>query len=332
VTARATSLRFIAGLGLLAVLATVGLATSAQAVDNGTLGIHPATESDFFHLSAAPGTRLNEVAVVNNHTAAPVTLLTYVVDGLTTPQGAFALDSQDSQPVSIGLWSSLSTTRITVPANSEVEVPITITVPEDATPGDYVGGIIIQEQLKTGEVSSAADGTPVRLDVIRRQGVRIYLNVAGDRVTTLDAGDLVWSQSGDKVTVSVPITNRGNTTLHPTARLELSSLLGATSAIDFDAPESLTPGATMTLSAEVGSVPLIQIGALAATVSSEAPTVSSSTPFVSIPWLLLLGVLAALIAAVVFLRRLIHFVRKARIAIAHVEQRQQAGSVTGPNE
>ena len=327
-----TRIGIITGLTLLPLAATIGFASSAQAVDNGTLGIHPATESDFFHLSVAPGSTLNETAVVNNYTAAPITLLTYVADGLTTPQGTFALNNMDSVPVSVGLWSTLETKTITIPAQSELEVPFTIAVPATTTPGDYIGGLIIQEPLETGQVSTTAAGTPMRMDVIHRQGVRIYLNVSGTPITTLTAGDLNWTQSGDTVHVTLPITNTGNTTLHPTAVAKISSIIGMNTSTAFTTPESITPGSTVILNAEISPAAFIQLGQIAATVSSEAPALQTSTQFVEIPWWILGVFFAALITAVSvatwLVRRQIRFTRKAKAAIARIEREDQATSET----
>lgn len=305
-------------------LVLLGSAGSAHAVDNGTLGIRPATESDFFHLSAAPGSTLNQVAIVNNYTAEPVTLLTYIVDGLTTEQGAFALDDQNSVPSSVGLWATLPMTSITVPAETEVEIPFSITVPPGTTPGDYVGGLIIQEPLETGDVSTSADGTAVRLDVIHRQGVRIYLNVAGNPVRKLEAGALSWTQSGDTVTVTLAIRNTGNSTLHPTGNVAFSSVLGHNGSTLFVIPESITPGATIILRGTVSTATFIQLGRIDATVSSEAPAIRAATGFINIPWWTLAGLVLALAAIAYFLRRHLIFSRRARSALAREAQAQRA--------
>ena len=314
-------LRVAAGIGLAAILLTLGAAASVQAVTNGTIGIRPATESDFFHLTVAPGSTLEEVAVVNNYTDAPVTLLTYVVDGRTTTQGAFALDDQAAIPTTVGLWSALSSRSITVPAQSAVDVPFTITVPANSAPGDYVGGLIIQQPLETGAVSTASDGTATRLDVIHRQGVRIYLTVAGTAVTALTAGVLTWEHTGDTITVSMRVTNTGNTTLKPTGKLTLASTIGKNSSASFDTPEILTPGASITLRAQLSAAGLIHQGTLTGTVSSEATDVSSSTPFLSVRWLILLAIVAGLLVVVFLMWRYLNFLRRARAALARVSRR-----------
>jgi hypothetical protein len=311
--------------------ALMGSAGPANAVDNGTLGIRPATESDFFHLSLAPGSTIDRVAIVTNFTATPVTLLTYVVDGLTTVQGGFALNTQDSVPVSVGLWATLPAPSITVPAESQVEVPFSITVPFGSPPGDYVGGLIIQEPLEKGDVATAADGTAVRLDVIQRQGVRIYLNVAGTSVKKLEVGPLAWTQSGESVTVTLPISNTGNTTLHPTGDIAFSSLLGLNGSALFTVPESITPGSTVVLEGIIDTAKLIQLGQIDATVASEAPTVRATTGFVNIHWWVLVGLTVGVLALAYLIRRQILFTRRARAAFARETRAETRAQTRQPN-
>ncbi len=317
---RRTAMALAAALMLLPAVFSVAFASKAQAVDNGTLGIHPATESDFFHLSAAPGDVLNETAIINNYTSAPVSLLSYVVDGLTTPQGAFALANQDSIPTSVGLWSPYKAQTIVVPAESELAVPFSIRIPADATPGDYSGGLIIQEPLESGAVTNAPDGTPVRMDIIHRQGVRIYLTVSGARTAMLQAGGLSWSQSGDSVQITLPISNTGNTTLHPQGDVTFSSILGVNEKIEFQSIESVTPGSSIDLHATLSDAAFIQLGQVTAQVSSEAPTLTAASSFVNIPWWILAGILAIAIAMALLLSRAIRFTAKARAAIRRIEK------------
>lgn len=304
---------------LLPVIATVLGAGPAQAVDNGTLGIRPATESDFFHLSVAAGSTLEETALVNNRSTTPVTLLTYAVDGTTTPQGGIALESQSSRPSALGLWTTMDAPSITVPPQTEMRVPFTIHIPVGTMPGDYIGGLIIQPPAETGQVSSNANGTPVRLDVVTRQGVRIYLNVAGQAVTKLDAGALSWAQSGDDVTVTLPVTNSGNTTLNPRGSVVLASVVGANTTLAFTTPDSIFPGATVELHATLSPAAFIQIGTITAEVTSAAPSITQSTSFVNIPWWIIVGAVAILAIIGLLVRRQLLFSRKARLAFARLE-------------
>lgn len=311
------SLRSAVTLGVLA-LALLATAGPAAAIDNGTLGIRPSNESDFFHLSLYPGAATDATAIVSNHTDTPVTLLTYPVDGQSSPQGTFALASQTDPRTGVGAWVQLGAAQITVPANSDLEVPFRLSVPANIPPGDYAGGLIIQSPPVEGETSIVGGDTAVRLDVVQRQGVRIYLNVAGIALQSLELGDLVWKQTADSVTFTLPVRNTGNTILHPSATLALSGWVGANTELNFETPESILPGENLDLKASLLKAPPFQAGTADATITSEAGTDHTQVNVIYAPWLLL-GIGLLLLAIVVYgAWRAARFIRRARHAIAQV--------------
>lgn len=298
-------------------LALFAAAGPAVAVDNGTLGIRPAEESDFFHFSLYPGAAIDATAIVSNHTLDSVTLLNYPVDNQGNPQGTFALASQSDPRVGVGAWVQLGADHITVPSNSELEVPFRLSVPAETPPGDYAGGLIIQSPPVLGETSTLSGDTAVRLDVIQRQGVRIYLNVSGTAVKSLENGDLSWQQTGDTVTFTLPLHNSGNIILDPSADLDISSWIGVNSQLKFDTPESMLPGGNLELHARLLQAPLVQVGSAEATITSAAGTSHAQTSLIYAPWVLVGIGLLVLSAALYGAWRAARFIRRARHAIAH---------------
>ena len=121
--------RVLAAAVLAPTIALVTLSGAAFAVDDGTLGIRPELESDFFHINLAPGAAIDANAIVSNHTDAAVTLLSYAVDGQSTSQGAFALAAQGDPSVGVGAWAVLESSEITVPAQSSLTVPFRLSTP-----------------------------------------------------------------------------------------------------------------------------------------------------------------------------------------------------------
>lgn len=319
------SLRIAVAVSALALALALLAAGPAAAIDNGTLGIRPSNESDFFHLSLFPGAATEATAIVSNHTDSPVTLLTYPVDGQSSPQGAFALASQTDPRAGIGAWVRLDTAQVTVPANSNLELPFQLSVPANTPPGDYAGGLIIQSPPVKGETSIVGGDTAVRLDVVQRQGVRIYLNVAGTALKSLELGELSWTHTGGSVTFTLPVRNTGNTILHPAATVALSGWVGANTELGFDPPESILPGESLDLHASLAQAPPIHAGTADATVTSEAGTDHAQTGVVYAPWLLL-GIGLLLLAIVIYgAWRAARFVRRARRAIAQIAESDQTG-------
>ena len=68
-----------------------------------------------------------------------------------------------------------------VQPGESVEVPFTVTVPDNATPGDYVGGIV---------TSLTQSGDAEGINVDRRLGIRIRLRVGGELKPSLAVEDL----------------------------------------------------------------------------------------------------------------------------------------------
>ena len=305
---------------VLGALSLIMLAGPAEAVENGGLGIRPAMESDFFNILLYPGAAIDAEAIVSNSTQASVTLLSYPVDAQSTEEGSFAFGSASEPPAALGSWVQLDADEIVVPAKSELNVPFRLSVPADTPPGDYAGGLIIQSAVVQGETSVADGETAFRVDVVHRQGVRIYLTVAGTAVKSLESGDLSWEQSGDAITFTLPLHNTGNTILQPTATLEVNGWIGANREVVFDQPESLLPGARVELNATLEEIPPIQIGSAHATIVSEAGTDYVRTQFGYAPWAMIGGGVLLLAAGLYGTMRLTRFIRRARHAIAEVAQ------------
>jgi hypothetical protein len=318
------SLHIVVTVGALA-LAMLATAGAATAVENGTVGIRPSNEPDFFHLSLLPGAATDVAAIVSNSTDQPVTLLTYPVDGQSSPQGPFSFASKTDATTGVGAWVRLDTAQITVPAKSELKVPFRLSVPANTPPGDYSGGVIIQSPPVEGETSIVGGDTAVRVDVIQRQGVRIYLNVAGAALKSLELGELSWRQTADGVIFTLPLRNTGNTILHPTGTVDLGSWVGPNIELDFDPPESILPGERFDLQARQDRVPPIQAGTATAIISSEAGTGQAQTNVIYAPWLLLGIGLLLLVVVIYGATRAARFVRRARSAIAQVAR-------VGPSE
>lgn len=307
--------RMAVALALL-VLAVFSATGEAFAVDDGTVGIRPANESDFFHISLYPGSAIDAEAVVANHSQAPVTLLNYPVDGQTTPQGGFALAAQTDPQKGIGAWVTLKADHVTIPANSELKVPFRLNVPAGTPPGDYAGALIIQSPPVQGKTSTVNGDTSVRIDVVQRQGVRIYLNVAGTAVKSLSHGELSWQQNGDQLALTLPVHNTGNTILHPTAELALSGWPINDTTVKFDTPESLLPGSSIDLHATVSHVPTAMNADAQAHLNSEAGSDQATTHILYAPWLIL-GIGLLVLACICYgVWRGIRVVRAARAVLA----------------
>ncbi|MEU6414655.1 DUF916 domain-containing protein [Microbispora sp. NPDC046933] len=259
-----------------------------------------------------PGGRIEDGLVVANHGTAPLHLSVYAADAFTTRQGRLDLRGEDATPTGVGAWVHPDRRDVTVRPGETAEVPFTVTLPDDAAPGEYMGGIVTSP-IKLGTADA------------RRLGIRIRLRVGGELTPSLSVEDLRVRYSGTPnplgtgdATVTYTIRNDGNSVLTARQAVSLSGPFGRWDAraghVD-DSPQ-LLPGDTWKVSVPVhgvtpalrltGTVTLVPLLTDAAGSVAPLSVVESTAHAWTLPWalLLLLVVLCGLaVAALVFRRR-----------------------------
>jgi hypothetical protein len=234
----------------------------------------------------------------------------------------------DEPRAGIGAWTTLTAGQITVPPNSELVVPVEINIPAGTEPGDYAGGLIIQSPTLVGDTSATEGNTAFRVDVIQRQGLRIYFTVEGQAARSLVAGDLSWTENDGAVTVTLPITNTGNTILYPTAVLTGKSLLGDTADLAFATPESILPGESFDLQAVVTDAPLFAVGTIEAQLDSAAGSSTARSMVMYAPWWLVALSAAALFVLTAGVWFALRFINRARRALAKLSAQDASRAAT----
>lgn len=284
--------------------------------------VHGAARPNFAY-SLPPGGTLSDALVVTNKGDAPLTLDVYAADGFLTPDGTLDVLEAGEESTALGAWVQVETPAIVLEPGAAAEVPFTLTVPEDAQPGDYAAGI----------VSSLLVENAAGVSVDRRLGSRVHLRVQGDLAPALAVSGLRvdYDAGGNPVapgaaTVTFTVTNTGNSRVAPTEQVQVAGLfgLGRARAAAVDVPE-LIPGASVQRSVRVDGVwPLVRAtatialggevvalpGAAAADAAPAVPGVRASAAAWAVPWALI-GALA-LVVALVALRVLAGRRRKVR--------------------
>ncbi|MFJ8580979.1 WxL protein peptidoglycan domain-containing protein [Micromonospora sp. NPDC093277] len=288
-----------------------------------------------------PGATLTDYVAVTNHSAHPVTLNVYASDAVTTSQGGFDLLPATQQPVDVGSWVSLTARTVTIPATSRVEVPFTVTVPANATPGDHVGGVVASLATTTTD----AQGNRVAID--HRVGTRVYLRVTGELRPALALEDVrirhrgsVNPFGGGEVTATATVRNTGNVRLagRPAADVAGPLGLGAGTVSGVALPEIL-PGNAVRTTVRLSAVPPLFRLAVTTTVTPTPvdgqlldpyPGATSRRMSVwAVPWsqLLLAVLVAGAVRAFVAIRR-----RRRRRAARNLEQAVAAAREQGRAE
>ncbi|MFF0372275.1 WxL protein peptidoglycan domain-containing protein [Micromonospora sp. NPDC005087] len=312
-----------AAVALLATSAVAGLASGPALAAEGDVAWTVRTASNSygaarssFSYAVNPGGRVEDAMVVANRGPVPLNLAVYTADGFTTGAGQLDLLARDGKSVAVGAWVHADRGSVTIQPGKTAQVPFKISVPDNATPGDYVGGI-----LTSLTQADQAEG----INVDRRLGIRIKLRVGGELKPNLAIEDLHVTYGGTlnpfrrgDATVTYKIHNSGNAALSGQQAVSVSGPFGSlrVGAGDVAAPPELLPGESWTVTVPVrGVAPAVWLAATA-TLTPRLTDASGSTTSLkpvqatthgwALPWMLalvLLVLVAALVAALRYRRR-----------------------------
>ncbi len=265
-----------------------------------------------FTYEVGPGGTLEDSIVIANYDEEPLHLALYAADGFTTTSGQLDVLTKDAESVDLGAWVTLGQSDITIDPGASAEVPFSVDVPRNATPGDHAGAIVTSLAVPESE-----DG----ITVDRRLGIRIYLRVAGDVAPSLAIDNLHVDYAGSvnpldlgTATATYTVRNDGNARLAAGQSVTLTGPFGwwPGAAIAVEKVPQLLPGETWQVAAPLGAViPLIQLTAdVTATPvlpdGAQVKPVTESSTFWAVPWallILILFVVAVVVATIVLGRR-----------------------------
>lgn len=204
---------------------------------------------------AAPGATIDDAVTVFNYGTVPLTFAVFGTDAFNNPDGDFDLLPTAEEPTDVGSWVTVAQRNITVPAGALATLPITITVPADARPGDHVGAVLASAPVE----GTGPDGKLVSFD--RRTGTRLYVRVDGPlapelavtKVSTVYRPAL--NPAGGSAQVTYRIENRGNVRLGADHRASVSGPLGLAAKRATGEPvKELLPGEDVTFTTTIDGV------------------------------------------------------------------------------
>jgi hypothetical protein len=282
------------------------------------------TDRSSYSYTVEPGAVVQDGVVVTNRGASPLRLAVYAGNAHTTSDGGLDVAGDGGGATGVGAWVRTGRDGLVLQPGASATVPLTVSVPEDASAGDHVGAVV-----------TAVDDQDGGTDVTRRIGIRMTIRVSGDLVPALrvENARLSWSGGLDLLArgtavLTYTIRNTGNMVLSVQQTASVAGPFGWLPArARAAAPPRLLPGERWTTTVPVhdvaGLFSLDGKAAVTPVVTDAAGTTSALDPVVvrahgwAIPWAPLLVVLAVLAAFVVLaaaLRR-----RRTR-AVPDVEQ------------
>jgi len=293
--------RLFAGL-LAAFLAAMLLTAPTARADDLSWGINPGGDEQrsSFSYELDPGDEVNDSFEITNYGTSPLDLSLYGADGATSSSGALELLPATEPSSQIGAWVTVARKEITLAAGEQQEVDFTLAVPEDAQPGDYVGGMI-SSYLDT------ESGSTVSVD--RRLATQLAVRVAGEGALSLQLGELdarapiAWNPFAPvDATVVATLTNDGNLRARGPYTVTVAGPFGLGKTAQTFAAEEMLPGSSVQIEQTVSGLWPLAWQRVKVTMDTEGvdsmpgPSVSSSTAFWTLPagWL---GVLVLIVAA-----------------------------------
>lgn len=310
-------------LGLLTALALVCAHPTPAAAADGDVSWRVRTganaygdDRSSFSYAVNPGGTVEDTMVVTNRGRTPLRLAVYASDGYTTDAGQLDLLTRDKRSTGVGVWTHPKVTSVTVAPGKSADVPFTVTVPGNATPGDHVGGLLTS--LKQADTAAG-------INVDRRLGLRVAVRVGGELKPRLAVEDAHLDYHGSagpfskgSATVTYTVHNTGNALLSGRQEVAVRGPFGwlRTGAGDLPDTPALLPGERWKVTVPVPDVaPGVRLTATATVLPLLTDASGSTTPLDpveasagawAVPWalaLIVLLLLAAVVAVVLLARR-----------------------------
>ncbi|MBF4551888.1 hypothetical protein [Pseudoclavibacter sp. VKM Ac-2888] len=257
-----------------------------------------------FTYDVNPGDVIADSMTVTNTGTGALELTIYAADAFTTATGAVDILENGEPSVDAGTWVAPGTGSVSLEPGASIDVPFTLTVPADATPGDHSAAIVAS--LLPGDSTD-------QVKVERRLGLRIDMRVSGELAPTAEIRSLAtdWGAAGvnpfggGTTTVSYELVNTGNVRLSSLEDVRLSGIGGAAGVAmtGGEIPE-LLPGSAVTITREITTgaigpltgaltVYLQPVGAF-----TDVPVaVTADLSAFALPWSLVILVVLLLVAA-----------------------------------
>ena len=171
-------------------------------------------------LSVDMGERTEFTVTLLNDEQETTTILLESADARFTLEGIpLFLDIGNIPPDSLTWWLSYEPGPYKLEPGEEKEIPITISIPERATPGGHYGAILVSRG------ATAEEEKPVTIKLQSKVASLLFANVAGEVDRSFSIADF---SSKEKIYRSFPVSfevqlsNDGNTHLQPHGTIDIS--------------------------------------------------------------------------------------------------------------
>ncbi len=188
-----------------------------------TLSISPS----LFDMSADPGQKWQSSLRVININNFDLTVYIDVVNFL--PQGEagdgrfIPVPIEGGEGVTLAEWFTVTREAVLIPREQSVEVPFSVTVPEDASPGGHFAAILVGTKPLVPEVGQA------RVQTSQMVTSLFFARVTGDVIESGNIREFTTTESflnSPEATFELRFENKGNVHLQPQGDIRITNMWG----------------------------------------------------------------------------------------------------------
>jgi hypothetical protein len=198
------------------------LAQPVQAQESLTLSISPS----IFNMSANPGQEWQSTLRVINVNNFDLTVYVDVLNFLPQGDGSgtfVSIQEGDQNGLTIAEWFNINKEAIVVPREQSIEVPFSVRVPMDASPGGHSAAILVGTKPLTPESGQAKVQTSQTITSL------FFARVAGDILESGDIREFTTTKtflSSPEATFELRFENKGNVHLQPQGDIRITNMWG----------------------------------------------------------------------------------------------------------
>lgn len=181
------------------------------------------TRHGYFTLSLKAGQTKTVRIIIKNTGTRVLRISDYPADATQIAAGGIDFGTQHKQLTAVGTRITVRPKDLTLAPGEARRVSATITMPPGATPGDYVGGVAMENKAVQGQGA----GSHVLIDVHYRQVIAIMDSVPGMRSTAAKIVGVALNPEPAGTQAVVSVRNTGNVLLKGNGAIALLGSKGA---------------------------------------------------------------------------------------------------------
>lgn len=168
------------------------------------------------------GEKITDIATLKNFSNEPVDVILYAVDAVSSDSGSFILSFTADEQKGIGAWTEVQSKSLTIPPYEVIDVPFEITIPADAPPGQYIGGIVIEKGSSDDSTGEGSKENGTSISIKTRIGSRVYLTIPGEIIEDVSFTEFSAKKEITGITrFSLTLENKGNMSYEPEVKIDI---------------------------------------------------------------------------------------------------------------